>query len=456
MRYGRAVRRARRQGRDEKHERIVVEATIDELAPGGDGVAIVSVAGERRAVFVRGTAVGDRVRAKVDLTKRPARGQLESVEVASPDRVEPPCAWASLCGGCDWMHVSPAAQLRAHEAHLAAALPAAWRGAKIGVHRAARALAYRTRARLHVRASGGRAIVGMNEAGTHDPVEVERCVVLDPALEAGRARVAALFEGAHGRGEVLIALGPFTQSPRRAVLDVHWSGELAGACFGRIERAVNEGWLAGARILAGEARVPARIGDASPWIRGGDGEPLRLADGGFGQASDEGNVALATRVAAIAAEACAGKDDAKVLELYAGAGNFTVLLARTLRHVVAVESSREACEAARANLAARGIDGGAKVVEADAATFAIPAGTRLVVLDPPRTGAREVATNLAASRVHHVVYVSCDPQTLARDLALLEPTFTLQSAELFELFPQTSHVESVVHLTRAARAGRAP
>jgi 23S rRNA (uracil1939-C5)-methyltransferase len=427
------VRRATRQ--DEKDERVVVDATIDELAPGGDGVAIVSVAGERRAVFVRGTAVGDRVRARVDLAKRPARGQLESIEAASPDRVEPACTWASLCGGCDWMHVSQAAQLRAHEAHLAAALPSAWRGAKIAVHPAARALTYRTRARLHVRASGG------------------RCAVLDPALEAGRARVAALFEGAHGRGEVQIALGAFTQSPRRAVLDVHWSGELAGACFGRIERAVSEGWLAGARILAGEARVPARIGDATPWIRGGDGEPLRLAQGGFGQASDEGNVALATRVAGIAREACAGKDDPKALELYAGAGNFTVLLARTLpRHIVAVESSPEACEAARMNLAARGLQANAKVVEADAATFAVPAGTHLVVLDPPRKGAREVATTLAASRVNHVVYVSCDPQTLARDLSLLATAFTLRSVELFELFPQTSHVESVLHLSRAPRA----
>jgi 23S rRNA (uracil1939-C5)-methyltransferase len=222
---------------------------------------------------------------------------------------------------------------------------------------------------------------------------------------------------------------------------------------------VSEGWLAGARILAGEARVPARIGDATPWIRGGDGEPLRLAHGGFGQASDEGNVALATRVAAIAHEACAGRDDPKALELYAGAGNFTVLLARTpLRHVVAVESSREACEAARTNLAARGLQANAKVVEADAATFAVPPGTHLVVLDPPRKGAREVATTLAASRVNHVVYVSCDPQTLARDLSLLSlraPAFTLRSAELFELFPQTSHVESVLHLSRE-RGPRAP
>jgi tRNA/tmRNA/rRNA uracil-C5-methylase (TrmA/RlmC/RlmD family) len=116
-----------------------------------------------------------------------------------------------------------------------------------------------------------------------------------------------------------------------------------------------------------------------------------------------------------------------------------------------VESSRDACDAARANLAARGLT--ARVVEADAASYAWGATTRLVVLDPPRTGARAVAERLAASRVPHVVYVSCDPQTLGRDLAVLAPGYRARSVATFEMFPQTSHVETVVALERA-RGGR--
>jgi 23S rRNA (uracil1939-C5)-methyltransferase len=434
---------------------LEIEATIDELAPGGDGVAIVEAGGERRAVFVRGVARGDRLRLAVDLTKRPARGRVLDVVAAGADRVEPACAWADRCGGCDWMHVSLAGQRAAHHAHVRAALPAAWRDTAIVHHESPSTLAYRTRARLHVRASGGRAILGMNEAGTREPVEVDTCAVLHPDLEGARARIAGLLEGAHGRGDAQVALGAFASGPRAAVLELEWSGALAPVCFARIEAAVKDGWLAGARVTAGEARVPARIGDPTPWIMAGDGAPLKLAPGGFGQASDEGNAALARRVRAIAHAVCAKREGARVLELYAGAGNFTVLLAahaegEAPKRVIAIESQRAACDAARENLKARGLEG-AKVVEADAATYAIPPQTHLVVLDPPRTGARDACARLPASSAKHVVYVSCDPQTLARDLGALATAFTPRAVEVFELFPQTSHVETLVHLERVQR-----
>ena len=429
-----------------------LEATISELSPGGDAVAIVPLSGERRAVFLRGVSVGDRVRIAVDASTRPARGTLVSLLEAGPDRVPSACAWSDSCGGCDWMHVSREGQRAAHESHVRAALPREWRDEPIVFHPAPSPLAYRTRARVHVRASGGRAIVGMNEARTRDPVEVERCAVLHPALESARGRIAALLEGAHGRGDAQIALGALDVAPRRAVIDLHWSGALPAACFARLERAVDGGdgaaWLAGARVTAGEARVPAKIGDPTPWIRGGDGLPLRLAPGGFGQASDEGNALLAARVAEIARDSLAGKPDARVLELYAGAGNFTVLVAPFAAQLVAVESARESGDAARENLEARGIAGRAKIVLADAASFVIPAKTHLLLIDPPRTGAREVCTRIASSSAKQVLYVSCDTQTLARDLALLAPGFAPRAIEAFELFPQTSHVETVVHLER--------
>jgi 23S rRNA (uracil1939-C5)-methyltransferase len=356
-----------------------------------------------------------------------------------------------MCGGCDWMHVSETGQRASHLAHVRGALPREWQSAPIVFHPAPSPLAYRTRARVHARASGGRAVVGMNEARTRDPVEVERCAVLHPELESARARVGLLLEGAHGRGEAQLALGALERTPRPAVIDLHWSGALAAACFGRLERAVADGWLAGTRVTAGETRVPAKIGDPTPWIRGGDGIPLRLAPGGFGQASDEGNTLLAQRVTELARGALAGKADPRVVELYAGAGNFTVLLARLdLDQLVAVESARDSCDAARANLAARALGGRAKVVEADAVSFAIPPRTHLLVLDPPRTGARELCARIAASSAKHVIYVSCDTQTLARDLALLAESFAPRAVEAFELFPQTSHVEAIVHLERRA------
>jgi 23S rRNA (uracil1939-C5)-methyltransferase len=119
--------------------------------------------------------------------------------------------------------------------------------------------------------------------------------------------------------------------------------------------------------------------------------------------------------------------------------------------LVCVEASRETCDAARSNLAARGLH--ARVTEGDAETYEWKRSTDLVVLDPPRTGARAVAERIAGSRVDQIVYVSCDGPTLGRDLAILEPGYALRSLATFEMFPQTSHVEIVVRLERR-RPGR--
>jgi 23S rRNA (uracil1939-C5)-methyltransferase len=416
-----------------------LQLSITSVAPGGDGVAHVEIDGERRAVFVPHCAEGDVVRAEVDAGKRPARGRLMEVVTPGPDRVAPACPWASRCGGCDWMHLSSKAQARLHVEHLRAALPPAWRDVAIASHPPASPLAYRTRARVHVRCERGRIEVGMNEARTHDPVVVDRCAVLEPAVEKARGNLAGLFAGCRGNGDVQIALG----SNGRPVLEIRWDGEVASACFGLLEKAVASGELAGARVTGGEASRPAVVGDPTPWIRGVDGEPLRLAPGGFAQASESANLALVTYVGELAS---APRPD-RVVELHAGSGNLSVMLARTATDLVTVESSREACDAARANLKARSL--AARVVEGDADVYAWSPATRLLVLDPPRTGARAVVERLATSRVARVIYVSCDAQTLGRDLAILSTAYEPRSLAVFEMFPQTSHVETVVELARA-------
>jgi 23S rRNA (uracil1939-C5)-methyltransferase len=411
---------------------------IESVAPGGDGVAHVEIAGQRRAVFVPGTVTDDVVHAHVDASKRPARGVLTELVERSPSRVEPECRWADRCGGCDWMHVAPGAQLELHVEHVREALPEAWRTIPIAARASGERLAYRTRARVHVRCERGRVDVGMHEARTHDPVTVDRCVVLDPGLEAARRTLATLFAGSRGGGDVALALG----KERVPVLDVRWQGNLAREVFARLETAVSSGAIAGARVAEGDVRRPAVVGDPTPWMKGADGLALRLAPGGFAQASESMNAALAKYVAELAAE----RASERALELHAGSGNLSVMLASAVAELTTVESSREACEAARANLQARGLK--ARVVEGDADAYSWSAATKLVVLDPPRTGARAVAERLAASPVARVVYVSCDPQTLGRDLGLLSRVYRPSSVAVFEMFPQTSHVETVVGLER--------
>ena len=417
---------------------LSITATIGSLAPGGDGVAHVDVDGERRAVFVPSATAGDVVRVEVDLAHRPARGRILELVTASPDRVDAPCSWVARCGGCDWMHVSSEAQARTHVDQVRAALPVAWRGIDIQSHAAPEPFAYRVRARVHVQCVRRRVVVGMHEARTHEPVEVDACAVLEPTVERGRRQVAALFAGSRGRGDVQIALGV----KRAPVLDVRWSGDLAPSFFAQLEQAVARGDFAGGRVELDGASRPATVGDPTPWMTGADGEPLCLAPGGFGQASERMNAELVRHVV----ELVRPLGIEKAVELFAGAGNLTVVLAREVRELVAVESSRESCDAARVNLAARSAK--AKVVEADANAYVWGATTKLLVLDPPRTGARAVAERLSASPVAHVVYVSCDPQTLGRDLALLAPAYEPRSVATFEMFPQTSHVETVIALQR--------
>ncbi len=443
---------------------ITIETSIHELSPGGDGVAIHEVDGERRAIFVAGAAPEERVRLEVDLSRRPARGRLLEVLDASASRVTPPCKWALRCGGCDWMFLAPNAQAREHAAIVGRLLEV-----EPTSHLAARELGYRTRARVHVEAKRGQVVAGMFGRRSHEPTPVDACIVLDPILERARSLLATWLEGAHGRGEAQLSLGRPTSDPqaRLPVLDLSFKGELPAALYGRLERALGVD-LAGARIASGEpARagsrgvgtgIPATIGDPTPFILGADDQPLQLAPGGFSQATEEGNRVLAQRVADVVATLPPGP----CLELYSGAGNFTVLLARA-RTVVAVESQHAACVAARENLALRGLSKNAtsetKIVEADAATFPIPKGTKVVVLDPPREGARAICTaltSLSRSKAPSVVYVACDPPTLARDVKILTAGgWRIRSVETFEMFPQTSHVETLVVLERANSVERA-
>jgi 23S rRNA (uracil1939-C5)-methyltransferase len=340
------------------------------------------------------------------------------------------------------MHLSLETQQRAHVEHVRAALPAPWRDTPIAVHTEPDALGYRSRARVHVRCDArGRAVVGMHEASTHDPVEVDSCAVLDPAIEAARSSLAMLLHGSKGRGDVQIAFG----TDRIPVYEIRWRGEVARECFGRLERAVLERTIAGAQVAVAEATRPATIGDPIPWTMGVDGHPLRLSPGGFAQANERVNGALAIHVAGLVR----GLGATNAVELYSGAGNLSIALAREVGELVCVESDRAACDAARANLAARALR--ARVVEADAAAYVWRGGTDLVVLDPPRTGAREVARRLATSRVANAVYVSCDAQTLGRDLGELKDCYAALSIATFEMFPQTSHVEVVLLLERHRR-----
>jgi 23S rRNA (uracil1939-C5)-methyltransferase len=443
-----------REPRPERRRPELTNATlrIDSLAAGGDGIGRLE-SGE--VVFVPQTAPGERVEAAIDLGQKPAQGRVLRLLERSPDRVEPPCRYVDVCGGCDWMHLDVAAQQRAHAALVASSIAHVAAGAAVPPvvsHAASSALAYRTRARLFVKVERGRLRIGYRAAGSHEVVAIDACVVLDPSIAGLLGDLPVVLAGASGEGDAQIARG----KGGLPVVELAWRGEIRATTWAAIHERVASGAWAGARVRVEGSSIPAVFGDPHPLLEGVDDAPLAIAAGGFAQPSDHGAAMLARRVAELArlttgapGQGPLWKDERPrhVVELFAGSGTLSILLAKCAASFNAVELDEAAVACARRNLAARGLDG--KVTVADADAFAIPPRAEIVVLDPPRSGAIGAVKAIAASSARAVIYVACDPPTLARDLGvLLRAGFVLTHVETFELFPQTSHVETVVRLVR--------
>ena len=397
---------------------------------------------ERGIVFARGGLRGERLLLTLDpKPQKPPRGRVASVLSPAPERVTPACPHVVRCGGCPLMHASIEQQRALKLGFLRDGLRRAGIGDDFPLQHGAtdEVLAYRRRARLSFQAGQGGRKLGYRRERSHELADIDACVVLHPLLaQALAAARSALLPRLVGEGELLLALGQAERPVLVLRCRVAQPPELYAAC----DALVRDGGLTGLALFAAGATMPARFGDPTAWSEGFDGVALEGTAGGFSQAHAAVNRQLVERVRQRAAAA-----GLKLLELFAGHGNFSVALARDAATYVAVEQDAAAVAALRKNLAARGL--GAKVVEADALTYAIPAGTDVLLLDPPRVGAPGVLAKAAERKVKRVVYVSCDPQTLGRDLSELTgrgyaPTW----AEAFEMFPQTADLESLVVLER--------
>jgi 23S rRNA (uracil1939-C5)-methyltransferase len=427
---------------------VIVEITS--LAFGGDAVGRQQRAAaapgdsdggdrdEGRAVFVPLAAPGERVRARLVREKaRVAWGELAAIERAGPDRIAPACPLFGRCGGCQWQQVTIEAQLAAKRAIVERALG-------IAVDRVVSAglpFGYRERAQLAVGAAaagsgaGGEKAVGFRARRSNDIVDVPACPLLSPALAAAlpaaRALGAALPEGT----EIDLqagAEGVHLNIARGGALDAAEARrEIAQPqVFDRLKAAGVVGLAVAGKPALGRAEVDVAEAPDAP--------PLPVPAGGFAQVGRAGNRALVAEVLAAVGDA-----PGVVLELYAGSGNFT-------RHLVARAARVHACDAdagavARGRRAAPGAawSGPPPDVAADVAAD-------VIVLDPPREGADRPHMEAVLRARRRIVYVSCDPQTLARDARRIAAAgFRLTGAVAVDLMPQTFHVEVVARFDRA-------
>ncbi|HEY2743764.1 MAG TPA: TRAM domain-containing protein [Polyangia bacterium] len=393
-----------------------LELVLESLAFGGEAVGRGD---DGRVVFVAGGAPGDRVVARVVDDKRSfVRAELVRVVAAGAARVTPPCPIVERCGGCPWQHVSDEAQRAAKQAIVERALGKL--GARVEPLVAAPApLGYRTRARMTARASGGIPAVGFAGRRSHEIVDVERCLALDPALDAAMQaarRACGALVGEEGAIAGLVADGGV---------------ELAFAAAAGADRA---GLAAAARALVGQAGI-VRVTVDDP----------RAPAAGFAQANAAQNETLRQLV-----QQAARADGLGVLELFAGDGNFTRDLAAVAAGGLAVEGDGAAAARLSERLRAHPSWLASSEPAVRAVERAVRAGQRfdVVVLDPPRAGAADLVAMLPTLAPARIIYVSCDPMTLARDLATLSRHgYPTVRAWPVDMMPQTWHVEVVALVT---------
>ncbi len=435
---------------------------IERLAHDGRGLVREATG---KTLFVEGALPGERVAMAVHRTrKRFDEGHVRELLAPAAERVEPPCPHFARCGGCDLQHLAVPAQRRHKQAVLLELL--ARQGLEVPGEPellAGAAEGYRRRARLGVKLDAEGALhLGFRARHSHRLVDLDRCPILVPALEALltplHRHLAALEAPRHvghlelldsDQGVVLVV----RQLREHAADAQRWCDFAAEqglylACLAGRESPTLE-WLTDAPTLS--CRVPGAGGDLV----------LGFVPGDFLQANGEVN----RRMVATALTWLEGLAGERVLDLFAGVGNFSLPLASTTARVVAAEGSPAMVERLADN--ARRNDLAVTVRQADlgqaAAVAELLAEQRpdTLLLDPPRGGAEAVVQALVEAPVPRVLYVSCDPATLARDAArLVHGGYRLARCAMADMFVHTSHLESMLLFehprTRRQRQGASP
>ena len=430
---------------------------------GGEGLGRLPPddTGRGKAVFVPFVLPDEKV--SVELTEqRPgfARAKLLDVVTPSPHRIAPACPYFGTCGGCHYQHTDYKQQLQFKAAILQETLQRTAKltlSSPLQIH-ASEPWAYRNRTRMKVRTAPEFAL-GYYRLGSHDLLPVEECpissVLINRAIEVVWEVAANTAVPATLREVQFFA----DHEDRQLLIEFYIDRGADPAQFKPLTEAIRAGMSEVVGVVVFES------------VRGNDDEsdraPLTSSRSGSGTVFGAGS--LTFRVAADEYRVSAGAffqtnrfmadelvdtalrdfKGSTALDLYAGTGLFTLPLARRFERVIAVEAAPYSFSDLKHNAPRN-----SKVIQATTDQYLAEAGNKmrldLVIVDPPRAGLSEkTARSLGRLNVPRVTYVSCDPATLSRDLkVLVQSGFRVEEAHLVDLFPQTYHMESVLHLVR--------
>ena len=387
-----------------------------------------------KAVMVAHSVVGDRLEvAPVSERRDYSIAKIREIIRASADRRGAPCPYLPRCGGCDWQHIEYAAQVRFKGEVIAREL-----GHALGIAIDPRALVepapaefgYRSRIRLKVGAHG---VLGFHEFGTNAIVEIDSCIVADSGirmpLHLARSlgkRVEEIEVIRDGAREVQVAYlkKPASEEElRRARNVLQPDPEIRGIVLRSGAR----------REILGEAAITVEL-EA--------GLSIEVDADLFSQVNRAQNMRLVVSVMEMASI----KESAPVLDLYCGAGNFSIPASRRGARVTGVDADADAIAAAVRNAARLKLRDAQFIAmkASETAEFLHRARYRpeVVILDPPRTGAADLMEPIVKLRAPRIVYASCDVTTLARDLATLARAgYKVERVRGFDFFPNTHHVE---------------
>jgi 23S rRNA (uracil1939-C5)-methyltransferase len=431
-----------------------MELTIEKLIYGGDGLGRLP---EGEVLFVPWSAPGDQLEVSRQVGSKPPKAIISNVMSPSQDRTQPPCSVFGRCGGCQWQHITPSAQRHWKREIVVESLQRIGKLSNINVLETIgsdeAAWHYRNRAQWEIEpvtqelAASISHHLGYHAAQSHDVIEFDHCHIIpdalntlalhlrqtlkqQPKLASGLLRIEAMINQA---GEILLQIEG-EASPRLQAMAEHLR-EVFPHIIGITGR--NQGQKSEIpQVLIGQPHLMETLG----------GHNFQISAGNFFQTNIRGAEAILQTL-----DDWLLPETSSLLDVYAGVGVFAIHFHQRVPRIVAVESSAIAMADAKKNCSLNQAESIVlKTGDARLQLQRMQDTFDAAIIDPPRAGCQQEVLNWLSKHVRkQLLYVSCNPTTLARDLkTLTDQGWKLQAVQPIDMFPQTYHIECVANLTR--------